>query len=363
MWNMRPKQWPGSFLKRAGEIRFREQMFARRRIGGIIQPMNGLTFFKTLADGAPLGGAYYFCGEDGYSLDKGVRAVVGRTNPDLRDMNVQYLKSPSPADVMNAAETLPFFDEGRVVVVLEFDADTASALEEYALKAPETTALVFVRGGKAPAGNPLYKALDKAGRAVSFDPLSAAQAEAFLQKRGRENGIPLERDAGALLVQYLGTDLGALENTLLQLGAYVGFGGRVTKKAVETCVNPSSEYKVFAIMDKLWAGNKRDGVAELAGLVNDPAESALGLATLFERNVRVVVNAKQLLLGGKTEAQIVSVLGVAPFIAKKAVRNAKKRPLEELIRAMEAFGSIEWRQKQGEAKAEEALVLACAENF
>jgi DNA polymerase III delta subunit len=97
--------------------------------------------------------------------------------------------------------------------------------------------------------------------------------------------------------------------------------------------------------------------------VNDPSESAMGLATLFERNLRVVVNAKQLLLGGKTEAQIVSLLGVAPFIAKKAVRNAKRRSLERLTCAMEQFATIEWRQKQGEAKAEEALVLACAENF
>jgi DNA polymerase-3 subunit delta len=325
--------------------------------------MDGMTFLKNLAKGVSLGGAYYFCGEDAYSLDKGIRAVVGLTNPDLRDMNVQYLKNPVPADVMNAAETLPFFDEKRVVIVLEFDADAANALKEYALKAPETTALVFVRDGKAPVGNPLYKALDKDGRAVSFDPLTTLQAEAFLQKRSRENGIPLERDAGRLLVQYLGTDLGALENTLLQLGAYVGFGSCVTRRAVETCVKPSSEYKVFAIMDKLWAGNKREGIAELAGLVNDPSESAMGLATLFERNLRVVVNAKQLLLGGKTEAQIVSLLGVAPFIAKKAVRNAKRRSLERLTCAMEQFATIEWRQKQGEAKAEEALVLACAENF
>ena len=338
-------------------------MFARRGIGGIIQPMDGMTFLKNLADGATLGGAYYFCGEDAYSLDKGVRAVVGRTNPDLRDMNVQRLRSPAPADVINAAETLPFFDETRVVAVLEFDADAANALAEYALKTPETTVLLFMRGGKAPAGNPLYKALDKAGRAVSFDPLTTSQAEAFLQKRGRENGVPLDRDAGRLLVQFLGTDLGALENTLLRLGAYVGFGNRVTYETVKTCVNPSSEYKVFAIMDKLWAGNKREGLAELAGLVDDPSESAIGLATLFERNLRAVVNAKQLLLGGKTEAQIVSALGVAPFIAKKAIRNAKKRSLRQLTASMEAFGSVEWRQKQGEAKAEEALVLACAQNF
>jgi len=325
--------------------------------------MDGLTFLGRLAGGMQIGGAYYFCGEDPYSLDKGVRAMIDATNPDLRDMNTQFLKTPAPADVQNAAETLPFFDEKRVVVVTEFDADAANALVDYVKIVPETTALVFVRPGKAATANPLYKAIDALERAVSFDPLEPEQAQAFLQKRAKENGIPLENAAARLLVQYLGVDLGALENTLLMLGAYVGYGSKVTIKAVEACVNPSSEYRVFAIMDQLWAGNKRAGMAELTGLVNSPTESAIGLATLFERNIRVVVNAKQMLLCGKAERQVAGALGVAPFIAQKAVRNAKKRTLADLNGALNAFASIEWNQKQGTAKAENALLLACYENF
>ena len=325
--------------------------------------MDGLTVLGRLAGGAHVGGAYYFCGEDPYSLNKGVRALIERTNPDLRDMNTQVLKAPSPADVQNAAETLPFFDELRVVAVYEFDADSANALVDYALHAPQSTALVFVRPGKPPATNPLYKALLEQDRAVSFNLLAPEQAQAFLQKRAKENGIPLDAVAANRMIQYLGVDLGALENTLLMLGAYVGFGNRVSVSAVETCVQPSSEYKVFIIMDKLWAGNKKDGIRELTALVSDPAESAMGLATLFERNVRTVVNAKQLQLGGKGEAEIAAALGVAPFVAQKASKNAKKRSLEQLNRALEAFIAVEWKQKQGLAKAEDAILLACQENF
>lgn len=338
-------------------------MFASGAADGIIPHMDGLTFLGRLAGGARVGGAYYFCGEDPYSLSKGVRAILERTNPDLRDMNTQSLKAPLAADVQNAAETLPFFDELRVVVVTEFDADTANALADYAPRAPESTALLFVRPGKAPAANPLYKALLGLERAVSFDPLSPEQAQAFLQKRAKENGIPLDAAAGHLMIQYLGVDLGALENTLLMLGAYVGFGNRVTQKAVETCVQPCSEYRVFSVMDKLWAGNKKEGVRELAALIGDPAESAMGLATLFERNVRTVVNAKQLQLGGKSDAEVAAALGVAPFAAQKAARNAKKRSLEQLVKMLENFIAVEWKQKQGLAKAEDALLLACQENF
>jgi len=325
--------------------------------------MDGITFLSGLAGGEPVGGAYYFCGEDPYSLNKGVRAVVERTNPDLREMNTTFLKAPLPAEVQAAAETLPFFDELRVVVAQEFDADTANALEGYVKTVPQTTALLFVRPGKAPAANPLYKAIAGMGRAVSFNPLEPAQAQAFLQKRAKENGIPLDEPAAARLVQYLGVDLGALENTLLMVGAYAGFGSRVTAKAVEACVRPPSEYEVFRIMDPLWAGNKREGIRVLVSLLNDPAESAIGLATLCERNVRTVLNVKQLLLGGKSEAQIAQALGMKPYPAQKAAANAKKRSYGQLVKMLDDFIAVEWKQKQGMAKAEDSLVLACQENF
>ncbi len=324
--------------------------------------MDGMTFMKALL-GGPLGGAYYFCGEDPYSLNKGVRAVVERTNPDLREMNTTTLRTPSPAEIQAAAETMPFFDDLRVVVVREFDADTANALEGYVKSIPDSTALVFVRPGKPPLANPLYKAIAALDHAVSFDPLSNTQLNAFLQKRAKENGIVLDESAANRMIDYLGSDLASLENTLLQLGAYVGFGNRVTTKAVEICVRKPSEVQVFSIMDKLWAGNKREGMRELAQLLNDPAESAMGLASLFSRNVRNVLSVKQLQLRGKNEAQTAQLLGMKPYPVQKAAASAKKRSYAQLVKMLDAFAAIEWNQKQGLAKAEDSLMLTCQENF
>lgn len=325
--------------------------------------MDGMTFMKSLLGGGPLGGAYYFCGEDPYSLRKGVRAVIERTNPDLRDMNTTILTTPAPADIQAAAETMPFFDDLRVVVVQEFDADTANALEGYVKSVPETTALLFVRPGKPPLSNPLYKALAGAERAIVFQPLGNTQLNQFLQKRAKENGIVLDESAANRMIAYLGADLAALENTLLQLGAYVGFGNRVTAKAVEACVRQPSEVKVFGIMDQLWAGNKRDGMRDLAKLLNDPSESAMGLATLFARNARNVLNVKQCLLRGKTETQMAQLLGMKPYPVQKAAASAKKRSYAQLVKILDAFIAVEWNQKQGLAKAEDSLMLACQENF
>ncbi len=322
-----------------------------------------MAFMKALLGGTPVGGAYYFCGEDPYSLNKGVRAVVERTNPDLRDMNTTILKNPLPGEIRAASEALPFFDELRVVVAWEFDTDTANALSDYVPAVPDTTALIFVRPGKPPLSNPLYKAVAATGRAISFNPLENTQLNAFLQKRAKENGIVLDESAAGRMIAYLGADLAALENTLLLLGAYVGFGNRVTVKAVEACVRPPSEAKVFDVMDRLWSGKKREGMRELVRLVNDPSENAMGLATLFARNVRTVLSVKQCLLRGKTEAQTAQLLGMKPYPVQKAAASARKRSYAQLAGMLDAFIDIEWKQKQGLSKAEDALILACQECF
>jgi hypothetical protein len=77
--------------------------------------MDGIAFLNELAGGKPVGGAYYFCGEDPYSLNKGVRALVERTNPDCgdeHDVSDGYVAVGHSGRGGNAA----VFDVLRVVV-------------------------------------------------------------------------------------------------------------------------------------------------------------------------------------------------------------------------------------------------------
>lgn len=323
--------------------------------------MDGIAFLKQLPQ-TRLSGAYYFCGTEPYSLKQAERAVVSRTNPDLRDMNVARLKAPSASDVKNACDTLPFFDELRVVIVSEFDADTANALETYITTVPETTVLLLLRPGEPPKTNPLFKAMEQRSRVVSFDRFTEGLAADFAAKRAAECGAEIDRAAANLIVSYVGVDLGALENTARMLAGYVGQGGKITVKAVEACVSPSTEYRVFRIIDCLWAGNKREGLGDLMRLVKSPSESPLGAATLFERNFRQAFQAKQLLENGKTDREAEAALG-GSFIAQKAVRNAKKRTLGELADAIDAFAGVDRLQKSGEQRADDALFAACCKYF
>ena len=49
--------------------------------------------------------------------------------------------------------------------------------------------------------------------------------------------------------------------------------------------------------------------------------------------------------------------------AQQAAASAKKRSYAQLVQMLDAFAAIEWNQKQGLAKAEDSLILACQEHF
>lgn len=110
--------------------------------------MDEIAFFKAIQAGS-LSGAYLLHGDEEYSKERALRQCECLVSDAAQDMNLQRLKAPSADAVIAAAETLPFFDRLRVVVVTEMTADEETRLAPYAAKAPDSTLLLLVRRGAA----------------------------------------------------------------------------------------------------------------------------------------------------------------------------------------------------------------------
>lgn len=319
--------------------------------------MDESAFFQAIQSGA-VSGAYLLYGEEAYSRDQAVRQISALVDEAARALNVQRLKNPEPAAVIDACETLPFFSARRLVVVNELSADTANALCGYVETVPDTTMLLILYSGKPNAQSALFKQLGKAGRAVEFAAFSPERAAAFVEKRAASIGTSIERQAVRKLVERAGTNLALLESTLARLADYAGSGNPVTIRAVETCVPAPVEATVFTILDALIAGNRRTAVAGLMELIKSGADTPMRLASFFEGRIKQMLIAKQLLGAGIAEQSIVKTLGGSPYAAKKTVQNARKCTSEQLVRALEAFGDVDALQKQGACKDADALLMA-----
>lgn len=317
--------------------------------------------FEGIRKGA-LSGAYFFHGAEEFTKERAIRLIKEKLAPAVADMNWQVLTNPAARDVMDACETLPFFDERRIVIVRELSAEAGGDLAEYTGRVPDTALLIIYQRGEARRDGALYKLLEKQGRAVDFAPYDEDMALSFLRKRAEFHGFLLERSGARRLIAFLGTDLAQLENGLLKAGSYVEPGSPVTAAAVDGCITPNVEYKVFSLLDLLVSGKRQAGLAMLAAMLQS-GESAMGLSAFLEGRVKQMLTGKELLAAGLSEAAAVKRLGGSPYAAKMTLKNARRCSLDQLRRAVVAFGKVDLAQKQGRMQDADALLLAVLETF
>lgn len=335
------------------------------------RPREDFPFFKKIKAGT-LSGAYYLYGDEPYSRAQAEKQIFALLGDAAREMNLTELKSPTADAVIGAADTMPFFDERRVVIARDLAAEECEKLAKYVPHMPESTILLVTKrpggaksggkGGEGKRGDALFTLLKKDGRTVNFEPYDDSLAAGFAVKRAEAAGAPIECATAGKLVGMLGTDLFALESAVSKLAAYVGYGNRITPEALDACVTPTTEYKIFALSDNLAAGNKKAALTQLAGMLQN-GDSALGLSSFLEGRFKLMLKAKQLLESGVPEKAAAKQLGGSPYAAEMTVKKAKRCSISQLTNAVIRLADVDALQKQGRMKDADALLLALVKTF
>ncbi len=180
---------------------------------------------RSLKRGAP-DPVYYFYGTEAVLKDEATRAVLARAvDPAARDFNLdQRSAADLDASAFNAlVNTLPLLATSRAVVLkgVEQVRKTSALYKElirYVERPNPSTVLVLVQGNDEKPD----PALVRAATAVQIEPLPPDRVARWMAHRAQEIGLVLEADAGALLLEATGHDLGTLAGELEKLAAAVG---------------------------------------------------------------------------------------------------------------------------------------------
>src|SRR5437764_367600 len=192
--------------------------------------MGALTFdalLRSLKQGGP-DPVYYLHGDEDVLKDEAVRALIDRAvDPAARDFNIDQRSAPElDAEAFHAlVNTPPMLAATRAVVVrgLEQLKKTAKLRQELLryLESPNpTTLLVLVQA----AGEPPDPELVRRTTAVAVKPLPPARVERWMAHRARQLALTLAPEAGALLLDAVGSDLAALARELEKPAALAGGG-------------------------------------------------------------------------------------------------------------------------------------------
>ena len=279
---------------------------------------------------------YILYGEEAYLRsqykDKLKKALLGEGD----SMNYHYFegKDIKPGEVIDLAETMPFFAERRVIILENSGlfAHGGEELAEYLSAPAETAYFVFVEPA-VDKRSKLYKAATAKGRAIEFK----AQDEAILKRwilgfLKKENKNITERDLD-LFLDKTGSDMVNIRGELEKLLCYCMGKDVITAQDIEAVCTRQVSSQIFDMINAVADKNQKMAMTLYYDLLT-LKEPPMRILFLITRQFNLLLQVKELKNKGLDANSIGEKVGLAGFIARKYVAQAAKFRENDLRRAL-----------------------------
>jgi len=230
------------------------------------------------------------------------------------------------------------------------------ALAEHVAVLPDTTILILLMDEVMDAANPLVKAAEKYGKVVQSTLPKGAALDGWITKRAKNRGVKVSPEAITLLANFIGNNLRLLANELDKLSTYVGEGKTITPDDVRKLSAQVQEARIFDLTDALAQRNRKQALNILHDLLSD-GEPPIKLISTITSQVRSLLLVKELSQKGMRAAVIASTIGMAPFIAEKAMRQVGNFTIPQLEGAYRQLLATDAALKRSRIEPEMALDL------
>lgn len=238
------------------------------------------------------------------------------------------------AAVVDAANTLPFLTDRRIVVARHLarfpNADALRPLLDHLASPLDTTDLVLVwernpepgtRLGNVPPT--LTKALKAAGGEVVEADAPAKNREAWIIKQMAGQGVTLDRSAAALVADQMGENAGAVVELAERLSGVHGPDARLGADEVRPWLGDAGGVPPWELTDSIDRGDVAAALVSLHRMLHGGQRHALQvMATLHGHYGRMLRLDGA---GARTEKEAAALLGMrgSTFPAKKALNQGR----------------------------------------
>jgi DNA polymerase III subunit delta len=319
------------------------------------------TYYRLLADveAGRLAPIYYLCGPERLLIDRLVAALRRAVlDPDTEEFNHDAVTAgdTTPGAVLQLARTVPMMGERRLVEVRDADQWTAEVQEPLIayLEQPVTTTVLTFTAAKVDARFKLFKMLDQRGWLGRFEPVRGVPLFRFLQAEAQRLGVRFAPGAAELLVELVGTEILALASAVEKLCLFVGTGGTVQPEVIDQVVSETRQAVIFELTDAIGDGNVGAALPSLRALLQ-AGEPEVKILVMIARQIRMIWMALSARAERGARADLGSVLGVPPFVAKKIGAQAERFTLSAIRAAHERIYQTDRALKS--SRVPRALVL------
>lgn len=310
---------------------------------------------------------HLLCGDEDYLRlqfkDKLCKAMGGEPGSMSYDRFVG--KDTVPEQIIDLAETLPFFADRRVILIENtgWFKNGCEAMEKYIDEGVcESTCIIFCEK-EVDKRTKIYKAANSKGMISSFDVQDAQTLRAWIAGQVRKAGLEISGADAAHLIDMVGTDMVCLSNELEKVCSYCLGKGKVSSADIDAVCSRKLEDRVFDMIDAFALNKKERAFAmyfDLIGLREKPEK----ILVLLTRQYDLLMKIKGLETRGWSDKRIGDAVGKPDWTIKNYRAQTSRYSLKDLKQAVIMCADTDMSIKTGqmqESVAVETLLVSLAE--
>lgn len=266
---------------------------------------------------------------------------------DTMNFNAFEGKGIDVHQIIDQAETMPFFADHRVILIENsgFFKNACPELADYIPKMPQETILIFVESEVDKRGK-LFKAVKSAGRVAELGRQDARTLTSWVLGTIKKEKKNITGEALQLFLEMAGNDMENIAQELEKLLSYVYEKDAIEKKDVEEICTVTTESKIFDMIHAL-AEKRQKQALDLYYDLLALKEPPMRILFLIARQFNQMLLLRDLKEQGYESGTIASKAGTAPFIVKKTLAQAGHFSMALLRQAVEDCVEAEEAVKTG----------------
>lgn len=292
---------------------------------------------------------YLLYGEENY-LRKQYRDKLKAALVSADDtMNYHYYegKDINVGEIIDLAETLPFFAEKRVIILEDSNLckSGGDALAEY-LKEPAESVVVILVESQIDKRSRLFKIIKDKGRTCEFVPQNEQTLKKWIASLAKQDNKKITEASVELFLEKTGTDMANIRTEWEKLICYTMNQEIIHSEDIEEICTQRVANRIFDMVAAI-AEKKQQAALDMYHDLLTLKEPPMGILALIARQFNLMLQVKELQKKGLRGKQIADKVGLAPFIAAKYEKQAARFKLRELKEALSACVEADEAVKTG----------------
>lgn len=243
-------------------------------------------------------------------------------------------KDINPGELIDLAETMPFFADRRLIM-LENSGVFKNANEElaaYMKEIPDTTCFVFVEE-EVDRRSKMYKAVKDAGRVVEFARQTEAVLTQWILGKLKREGRKITRPVLQLFLTKTGNDMENIEKELEKLFCYTMGQEVITAEQVEAVCVTQTTGKIFEMVNAI-AEKKQKQALDLYYDLLALKEPPMRILFLIARQFQILLQVKELSGHGYDNKFVAAKAGIPEFTVRRNQAQAGSFSTDQLKEAV-----------------------------